>query len=117
MEAYTILHKTNISIHVSLGTLAMLLGLVILFQKKSGRTHRKLGQWFLGLLSGVIVTALLGFFLFNANQFLLVLTLVAGYNGYSGISNCTFEIQCSETYRHHSSPRHPFFRIFLFVLH
>lgn len=62
----------------------MLLGVLILIKKKGGKTHFKLGQWFLWLLSVVIITALLGFFLFNANQFLLVLTLVAGYNGYSG---------------------------------
>lgn len=84
MEDYTFLHKTNIIIHVSMGTLALLLGTVILLRKKGGRKHRKMGDWFLALLSIVILTALLGFFAFGANQFLLVLTMSAGYNGYSG---------------------------------
>lgn len=84
MEEYTFLHRMNIIIHVSIGTVAMLLGVIILFKRKGGKKHRSMGIWFLRLLSVVILTALLGFFAFNANQFLLVLTLVAGYNGYSG---------------------------------
>jgi len=84
MEDYTFLHRTNIIIHVTIGSIALLLGLIIILQKKGGDKHRKMGKWFLILLSLVILTALLGFFAFNANQFLLVLTLVAGYNGYSG---------------------------------
>lgn len=84
MEDYTFLHRTNIIIHVSIGTIALLLGLIIILRKKGGEKHRKMGRWFLILLAIVILTALLGFFAFNANQFLLVLTLSAGYNGYSG---------------------------------
>lgn len=84
MEEYTFLHRSNIIVHISIGTIALLLGLIIIFKKKGGEKHRKMGKWFLILLSMVIFTALLGFFAFNANPFLLVLTLVSGYNGYSG---------------------------------
>ncbi len=84
MEDYTFLHRTNIIIHVIIGTIALMLGLIIILQKKGGEKHRKMGRWFLILLSVVILTALLGSFVFKANPFLLVLTLVAGYNGYSG---------------------------------
>lgn len=84
MEDYTFWHQTNIIIHVGIGTIGLLLGLFIIYKKKGGATHRKMGRWFLLLLSIVILTALFGFFAFNANQFLLVLTMVAGYNGYSG---------------------------------
>lgn len=84
MEDYTFLHRTNIVVHVTIGSIALLLGLIIILKKKGGKKHQKMGRWFLILLSIVILTALLGFFAFNANPFLLVLTLSAGYNGYSG---------------------------------
>lgn len=84
MEDYTLPHQVNIWVHVSAGSVALLLGILILLLRKGGQNHRKLGRWFLAFLSVVIVTGLIGFLIFKVNQFLLVLTLLSGYNAYSG---------------------------------
>ncbi len=80
----TMLHNANIFLHVSCGTIALLLGFVAIFSRKGGRTHIKSGQIFLALLVVVITTALVGVFIFGRNTFLLVITLLAAYQGFSG---------------------------------
>lgn len=87
MDNYTFLHQTNIVVHIIAGSTALLLALFILLLKKGGKTHKKLGRFFLILLVVVIVTGLFGVLIFKVNTFLLVLTLLSGYNGYSGYRN------------------------------
>jgi uncharacterized membrane protein len=77
-------HQLNIWIHVVTGSLALLTGFVLLFGKKGGRFHKKWGRVFLWLLGIVIVTGLLGVLVFGRNTFLLVITVLAGYMGFSG---------------------------------
>jgi len=84
MDNFKFLHSTNIAVHVAAGTLALLLGVVALISKKGGRNHVKSGKWFLGLLVVVVGTGLLGVFVFGRNTFLLVITLLSAYQGFSG---------------------------------
>jgi uncharacterized membrane protein len=84
MELLSLLHKSNIIIHVSAGSVSLLIGLFILLMKKGGKIHRISGRIFLWLLSVVILTGLLGVFLFRLNSFLLVITTLSGYMGFSG---------------------------------
>jgi uncharacterized membrane protein len=78
------LHAINIFCHVSSGTLALLLGIFALLSTKGGQFHRACGRWFLGFISVVILTGLLGVFVFDRNKFLLVITLLSAYQAYSG---------------------------------
>ncbi|CAN0602255.1 unnamed protein product, partial [Ectocarpus sp. 12 AP-2014] len=84
MEDHSFLHQTNIIIHVIFGCIALCLGVIILTTKKGGKKHRKRGRLFLLFLTIVVITGLFGVLLFKVNTFLLVLTLLSGYNGYSG---------------------------------
>lgn len=84
MEGSNTLHSVNILIHVFCGTIALLLGIIVLFTKKGKRLHKKTGRIFLVFLTLVIITALIGAIVFRANSFLLVLTILSGYNGFSG---------------------------------
>lgn len=84
MEKYTFLHQTNIIVHVIFGCIALCLGAIILIIKKGGKKHIKIGRLFLFLLCVVVITGLIGVIIFKRNTFLLVLTLLSGYNGYSG---------------------------------
>ena len=84
MDISKILHSTNIGIHVLTGSIALLLGFIALITRKGRRAHIKSGRWFLGFLAIVIATGLMGVFAFGRNTFLLVITVLAGYNGFSG---------------------------------
>jgi len=80
-----ILHVINIAIHVTAGSIALLTGLVALSVKKGGKTHLLSGRIFTWMMGIVILTGLMGVFAFKRNTFLLVLTLLSGYNCFSGI--------------------------------
>jgi uncharacterized membrane protein YhhN len=84
MDILKFLHSANIAIHITAGSLALLLGVVALSSKKGKQVHTKSGRWFLLFLLFVIVTGLLGVFVFGRNTFLLVITLLSGYYGFSG---------------------------------
>jgi len=84
MELNSLLHRSNLIFHVSAGSLALLVGLFILFKNKYGNVHRISGRVFLVLLTIVIATGLIGVFVFNRNSFLLVITTLSGYMGFSG---------------------------------
>jgi hypothetical protein len=77
-------HKINIVTHVIAGSIALLLGIIALLTKKGGRTHKRSGIVFLMLLIVVILTGLVGVFVFGRNTFLLVITVLSGYFGFSG---------------------------------
>jgi hypothetical protein len=84
MENVELLHKANIVLHILAGTSALLIGIAILWAKKGNRWHVKTGKIFLYLLAIVIFTALFGVFTFGRNTFLLVITILSGYQGFSG---------------------------------
>ncbi|WP_299533847.1 hypothetical protein [Ulvibacterium sp.] len=84
MGDYTFLHQLNIGIHVTTGTAALLLGVVALLSKKGGRVHKRSGLIFLFFIALVIVTALMGVLAFGANEFLIALTMLSGYQAFSG---------------------------------
>ncbi|MEL7530040.1 MAG: hypothetical protein AAFN10_01965 [Bacteroidota bacterium] len=79
-----VLHKSNIIIHVLTGSIALLLALIALLSLKGGKTHNRSGRLFLYFISVVILTGLLGVFVFGRNTFLLVITVLSGYVAFSG---------------------------------
>lgn len=85
MENFEYWHKANIIVHVSTGLIALLLGIIALTTPKGGKAHRKSGMLFLCFLTIVVVTGLFGVLIFKVNQFLLVITVLSGYNAYSGM--------------------------------
>lgn len=85
MENFDFWHKANIIVHVSTGLIALMLGLTALSTLKGGKAHRKSGRLFLFFLTLVVTTGLFGVLIFKVNQFLLVLTVLSGYNAYSGM--------------------------------
>jgi uncharacterized membrane protein len=80
----TMIHSVNIAVHVITATVALILGFVIIFTRKGSKSHSRLGRYFVILLSVVVITGFVGWLFFRSNAFLLMLTLLAGYNGYSG---------------------------------
>jgi len=78
------IHQFNILIHVVAGTLGLLIGTFVLIAPKATTTHVRWGRYFLYLLSIVVITGFLGWLFFRSDPFLFLLTLLAGYNGYSG---------------------------------
>ena len=78
------MHSANIFLHVLTGSLALLLGLVALLSAKGGAIHNKSGRYFLGLMTVVILTGLIGVLVFGRNTFLLVITVLSGYVAFSG---------------------------------
>lgn len=84
MTDYSFLHNSNILIHVVAGSIALLLGILALTTKKGGKGHRKSGNYFLLLLIIVVLTGLIGVFIFKRNTFLLIITVLSAYYGFSG---------------------------------
>ena len=77
-------HLINIITHVSAGSIALILGTIALISKKGGKVHTKSGKIFTLLLVIIVLTALLGVFVFGRNTFLLVITVLSAYYGFSG---------------------------------
>jgi hypothetical protein len=77
-------HKLNIFIHISFGTIALVIGFIALLNQGRPRRHIRYGRYFLYLLCVVVGTALIGSLLFRSTPFLFMLTLLSGYGGYSG---------------------------------
>ena len=84
MDTFNFFHSTNIAVHVTAGTIALLLGVVALGSPKGKKTHIKAGRLFLLSLLIVISSGLVGVFVFGRNTFLLVITLLSAYQGFSG---------------------------------
>ena len=84
METNNLLHNTNIIAHVLFGSIALCLGLIALLSKKGKTLHTKSGNLFLICLIVVITTGLVGVFIFKRNSFLLVITALSAYLGFSG---------------------------------
>ena len=84
MDKSSIIHSINIVIHIAAGTIALLLGLAALLAKKGFQRHKKTGMLFLFFLAIVIISGLIGVFAFGRNTFLLVITVLSAYQGFSG---------------------------------
>ncbi|SHK39262.1 DUF2306 domain-containing protein [Chryseobacterium polytrichastri] len=81
----TLFHTVSIIIHVFCGILALLIGFTLLVKKKGTLFHKKAGLWFAVLMVFIFITGVAGVIIFKRNMFLLVITVLAGYNTYSGI--------------------------------
>ena len=79
-----VLHKTNIIIHVIAGIISLLLAVIALMSRKGGRQHNTMGRYFLRCVAVVIFTGLIGVFIYGRNGFLLVITVLVGYESFSG---------------------------------
>ncbi|MDN5212895.1 hypothetical protein QQ020_12590 [Fulvivirgaceae bacterium BMA12] len=84
MDSLSPLHYTNIVTHVIAGSIALVLGVLALTTRKGGKKHTRVGKLFLFFLTVVILTGLIGVFVFGRNIFLLVITVLSGYFGFSG---------------------------------
>lgn len=83
-ESLSTLHKANILTHITAGSIALFIGAVALIAPKGRKLHKNTGKIFLICLTLVILTGLLGVFIFRRNTFLLVITVLSGYLGFSG---------------------------------
>lgn len=77
-------HLTNVIIHVIGGTIALVIGFLLLFRRKGTLFHKKAGVLFVFFMIVVVITGILGVIVFKRNLFLLIITVLAGYNTYSG---------------------------------
>ena len=84
MYDYTLPHQANILIHVLSGSLALIMGVLAMVTRKGSNAHTRSGRIFLFLVTLVIATGLIGVFVFKVNGFLLVITLLSGYEAFSG---------------------------------
>lgn len=80
-----IIHHVNIIIHVLAGTVALIVGVIAIITNKDYKRHIRFGRYFMRAVAIVILTGLIGVFIFKRNTFLLVITLLSGYNCFSGI--------------------------------
>lgn len=78
-------HLINIAIHAVAGTAALVAGVGAMAVQKRRPRHTRYGRAFTRLVYIVITTALFGVFVFRGNAFLFILTLLSGYNCFSGI--------------------------------
>jgi len=79
------LHHLNIIIHIIAGIIALIAGLLAVIVNKKNKRHVQFGKYFWWMIIFVIATGLISIFVFKRNNFLLVITLLSGYNCYSGI--------------------------------
>ena len=79
-----LLHQSNIIIHVLTGTVALVFGLIALLSLKGGKIHNRSGRIFLMFIVVVVLTALIGVFVFKRNSFLLLITILSAYVAFSG---------------------------------
>lgn len=84
MESLSVIHKINIAVHIAAGSSALVVGLIALIVKKGKKLHKLTGRLFLILMTIVILTGLIGVFVFGRNTFLLVITVLSGYQAFSG---------------------------------
>jgi uncharacterized membrane protein len=72
-------HFTNIAIHITAGSIGLLLGVILLIVRKGSALHVKLGRIFLGFAGVVCGTALVGTIFFRFIPLFAVLTLLVSY--------------------------------------
>jgi hypothetical protein len=77
-------HQVNIGLHVLSGTAALIMGVLAIVLNRHPGIHRRLGIGFLYLLGVVVSTGFVGWLLFRSDPFLLMLTILSGYEGFAG---------------------------------
>jgi hypothetical protein len=97
MDSNTVLHNINIVTHVIAGSVALILGFIALISAKGKLLHTKSGRLFLYCLFIVVLTGLIGVFVFKRNTFLLVITLLSAYQGFSGYRILKFKNNIPKT--------------------
>lgn len=91
------LHLANLILHVIAGSIALLTGFAAIFVRKGLGKHILFGKYFVWMIAVVIVTGLFGVIIFNRNSFLLIITLLSGYNCFSGIRSLKLHGQKPKT--------------------
>jgi len=81
---YSAPHIANILLHIVAGTLALSLGLIAILSRKGGRLHTRSGLLFVYAYTIVVVTAIIGIFIFDFRSFLLVVTILSLYDVFAG---------------------------------
>jgi uncharacterized membrane protein len=79
------LHIANITIHVASATFAFCIGLWVLAKPKGDRAHRRRGWVFVVAMCAVVATAAIGALGFRAAPTLTAVTVLAGYQLFSGV--------------------------------
>lgn len=79
------LHQANIILHVIAGSLALIAGTAALIARKTRPAHQRIGTFFVVMLAIVVGTGAFGVIVFQRHPFLLLITLLAGYNTFSGV--------------------------------
>ncbi len=77
-------HQANIALHILSGTLALVVGVLAIGFNRRVRIHRRLGIVFVYLLAVVVGTGFVGWLLFRSDPFLLMLTILSGYEVFAG---------------------------------
>lgn len=78
-------HFANIVVHVTAGSLAILLGLILLSRHKGDRVHRYLGRVTVTIAAIGISAALIGALVFRGKGDLLGVSLLTGYQLWAGV--------------------------------
>jgi uncharacterized membrane protein len=81
----SIIHHANIALHIACGTLALVIGLVMIARPKGDALHRKLGRVFVALVCIVVASATFGIVFFRHDVALSAITVLVGYQLFSGI--------------------------------
>lgn len=79
----TPLHALNLAVHIGAGTVALLLGAVLLLQRKGTRRHRRWGRVF-GVLACVVCGSAAASLAFGYQPLFAVLTLTVAYQVWGG---------------------------------
>ncbi|MEA5460855.1 hypothetical protein VB796_17480 [Arcicella sp. LKC2W] len=76
--------KIDLYLHITAGTVALITGMIAIFAKKGGLSHRKAGQWYFWAMLTVCVTAILRFRLSPSIIFLTMIAIFSFYLNFSG---------------------------------
>jgi uncharacterized membrane protein len=79
-----ITHKINLALHVGMGAIGMLIGLMILLRQKGTSWHRRMGRAFAIAALMVSATAAIGLMTFRFLPMFAVLTVLTSYQLLSG---------------------------------
>lgn len=79
------IHTLNIITHITAGSLAICVGLVVLARRKGDTTHKRFGWATVALIGLTVSTALIGAFVFRGKLDLMGASIVISYNLWAGL--------------------------------
>ncbi len=85
MPSSDALHHINILVHVAAGSLALLLGLVMLALRKGDRRHRALGRVTLAIVGVAVAAAIVGAFVWRGRFDLMGVSVLSAYQMWAGV--------------------------------